>query len=135
MSKLFKYACVALLLFTTAGCSWFSSNNGQKHYYQIFYNPEENLKDTTKKIVRIKTFEIDKVYKRYNLVYRISAHELFYYNTHFWAARPADMLTDLITSHIKKTAIFKEVITKLEKKPDFIITGNTNNKFWIQFFY
>jgi uncharacterized lipoprotein YmbA len=110
-------------LFLFQGCSFFATSYDKKHYYQLYYNPKKQIRSHFKFTVRVKTFEIDKVYRRYNLVYRKSPFELFYYKTHFWAARPEDVVTDTILNHIEKSNIFNDVILRLSKKPDFVITG------------
>jgi len=115
------FPLVILAIFLLEGC--FSGNNSKKHYYQVYYRVEPSEVPPINATVRMKTFEIDKIYKRYNLVYRSSPYELFYYNTHLWAAKPDDMLTDVITAHLKRANIFKEIITKLEKMPDYVLTG------------
>ena len=117
-----------LLLFVvslfTASCSLFSSSKSQeKHYYQIYYNPKDSEREPIAATLRIKTFDADKIYKRYNLVYRTSFEEMFYYNTHFWAARPAEMITDLVANHVTKQKVFSDIILSMDKKPDYVMSG------------
>lgn len=121
MRYLYSLFIVVFVLFFT-GCSLFSSPE-KKHYYQLYYNVGHQSVDTVDAVVRVKTFDIDKVYKKYNIVYRKSQYELFYYNTHFWATRPEAMVTDVIANHVVNKGLFKEVITRLDKKPDYVITG------------
>ncbi len=118
-NKIFLYVLAAFSL-VIIGC--FSSNN-TKHYYQVFYAGELRFDKPVNSIVRVKTFEIDKIYKKYNIVYRTSPYEMFYYNNHLWAVKPDDMITDAVTNHIKQSGMFSEVISKLEKKPDYVISG------------
>ncbi len=121
-----KKSYITILFFAAfllQSCSFLSSSPSKKHYYQIYYNPIKKERQHFNYTVRIKTFDIDKVYRRYNLVYRKSPFELFYYQTHFWAARPENVITDAIASHIEKSKIFNDVILRLSKKPDFVITG------------
>lgn len=117
----------AVILITLASlfivsCSLFSKAP-VKHYYQIYYSPKEGTARTIPATVRIKSFEEDKIYRRHNLVYRKSFEEMFYYNTHFWASRPADMLTDIVANHIAKKNMFSEVIVAMDKRPKYVITG------------
>lgn len=95
----------------------------KKHYYQIYYNPASGTNEPFKATVRVKTFDIDKVYKKYNIVYRTSPYELFYYNTHLWASRPEDMMTDIMLRHLKASNLFEEIIAKLDKEPTYTVTG------------
>lgn len=112
------------LVFAAAlsSCSLFSSAP-VKHYYQIYYQPKPAEREPIKATVRVKAFDVDKIYKMHNLVYRSSFEEMFYYNTHFWAARPADMITDIVANHITKRQVFSDIIYTMDKKPDYVITG------------
>lgn len=120
-----QFAAFILLLVSIllSSCSLFSSSQQIKHYYQIYYRPKENAKPPITATLRIKTFDADKIYKRYNMVYRSSFEEMFYYNTHFWATKPSDMITDLVANHISKQKVFSDIIISMEKKPDYVVSG------------
>ncbi len=122
MKKIAVFLLFVVSLFT-ASCSLFSSKTQDKHYYQIYYNPKNSDKPPIEATLRIKTFEADKIYKRYNLVYRTSFEEMFFYNTHFWAARPAEMITDLVANHVTKQKVFSDIIISMDKKPDYVMSG------------
>ena len=112
-----------LTLFAVSSCSLFSSKAPLKHYYQVYYQPPVGPEQPIKATLRIKTFDADKAYKKYNLVYRTSFEEMFYYNTHFWASRPDYMITDLVANHFSKQRIFSDIIISMDKKPDYILSG------------
>ena len=112
-----------IALFTLSSCSLFSSKAPLKHYYQVYYHPQVGSEQPIKAILRIKTFNADKAYKKYNLVYRTSYEEMFYYNTHFWASRPDDMITDLVANHFAKQRVFSDIIITMDKKPDYVMSG------------
>lgn len=112
-----------LLLITSVITTSCFKEPQKKHYYQIYYNNKKLDLKQINKIVRIKRFQVDKAYKRYNVIYRISPHELFYYRTHLWAVKPDDMVTDMVSTHVKQAGMFQEVLRKLEKRPDYEITG------------
>lgn len=112
-----------IALFTVSSCSLFSSKAPLKHYYQVYYQPKESSRQPVKATLRIKTFNSDKVYKKYNLVYRTSFEELFYYNTHFWASRPDDMITDLVAKHFSKQQVFTDIVLTMDKKPNYVLSG------------
>ena len=112
-----------IALFTVSSCSLFSSKAPLKHYYQVYYQPQVGSGQPIKATLRIKTFNADKAYKKYNLVYRTSFEEMFYYNTHFWASRPDDMITDLVANHFAKQRVFSDIIVTMDKKPDYILSG------------
>ena len=123
MKKFTLFFLIFVSLFTTS-CSLFSSSKQQvKHYYQIYYQPSENPKSPIEATVRIKSFDADKIYKRYNMVYRSSFEEMFYYNTHFWATKPSDMITDLVANHFSKQHVFSDIIIAMEKKPNYVVSG------------
>lgn len=123
MKKFTLFFLIFVSLFTTS-CSLFSSSKQQqKHYYQIYYKPKENPKPPIKATLRIKSFEAGKIYKRYNMVYRSSFEEMFYYNTHFWATKPSDMITDIVANHFTKQEVFSDIIIAMEKKPDYVVSG------------
>ena len=112
-----------IALFTISSCSLFSSKAPLKHYYQVYYQPKESAEQPIKATLRIKTFVADKSYKKYNLVYRTSYEEMFYYNTHFWASRPDDMITDLVAKHFSKQRVFSDIILTMDKKPNYVLSG------------
>jgi len=123
MKKFTLFFLIFVSLFTTS-CSLFSSSKQQqKHYYQIYYQPSENSKPPIEATLRIKSFDADKIYKRYNMVYRSSFEEMFYYNTHFWATKPSDMITDIVANHFTKQQVFSDIIIAMEKKPNYVVSG------------
>jgi len=112
-----------MTLMIISSCSIFSSSAPVKHYYQIYYSPTKTLGKKISGTVRIKTFDVDKIYRIHNMVKRKSPNELFYFTSRFWASRPADMITDLIANHISKVELFSDVIMQLDRRPDFVLTG------------
>ena len=120
-----QFAALTLLIVSLflSSCSLFSSSPQVKHYYQIYYRPKDAVKPPIAATVRIKSFDVDKIYKRYNIVYRSSFEEMFYYNTHFWASKPSDMITDIVANHITKRQVFSDIIISMDKKPDYVLTG------------
>ena len=57
------------------------------------------------------------------MVYRSSFEEMFYYNTHFWATKPSDMITDIVANHFTKQRVFSDIIITMEKKPTYVASG------------
>ena len=123
MKKIGVLTVCFIALFMISSCSLFSSKAPLKHFYQVYYQPKESSQQPIKATLRIKTFNSDKVYKKYNLVYRTSYEEMFYYNTHFWASRPEDMITDLVANHFSKQQVFSDIIITMDKKPDYVLSG------------
>ena len=123
MKKIGLLIVCFIALFTISSCSLFSSKAPLKHYYQVYYQPQVGSGQPIKATLRIKTFDADKAYKKYNLVYRTSFEEMFYYNTHFWASRPDDMITDLVANHFAKQRVFSDIIITMDKKPNYVLSG------------
>jgi ABC-type uncharacterized transport system auxiliary subunit len=71
----------------------------------------------------VNKFNIDKIYDRFNIIDRTSSYELEYSKTKFWAVKPERMIADLITNQIKAKKMFKNVISKYNETPDFILYG------------
>ncbi len=122
-----KYLIFLVFIFCmgipATSCSLFRSKPTVRRYYQIYYKPKPVLGRQVSGTVRIRTFDVDKIYRRHNLLFRTSPYEIFYYNTHFWASRPADMITDIIAAHVKETKLFSDVIIQLDRRPDYVLTG------------
>ena len=121
MKKIGVLTVCFIALFMISSCSLFSSKAPLKHYYQVYYQPKESSQQPIKATLRIKTFNSDKVYKKYNLVYRTSYEEMFYYNTHFWASRPDDMITDLVANHFSKQHVFTDIVLTMDKKQKYLL--------------
>ena len=114
------YFIFLIMLLSFSSC--FNSKINKK-YYEIYYSADKLDKEKLPYIIRVKRFSIDKIYDRYNIVKRSSAHELVYSKSQFWAVKPERMITDLVTNQIKSEGLFDEVTTKYEKIPDYILTG------------
>lgn len=112
-----------LIVLSTASCSLFSSSSPAKQYYQIYYKPAKTIGKKISGTVRVKPFDVDKIYRRHNIVYRKSMYEMYYYNTQFWASKPSDMITDVFAKHLSETELFSDVILELERRPDYVLTG------------
>ncbi len=100
-----------------------------KKYYVLKYEPDpiaERLSETPYPFtVRIKDFDIEKVYEGSRIVYSTSAYELQYYYYRLWAVKPAKMFTDVLAKHISKVALVNNVTRRLDQgaRPDFEISG------------
>lgn len=101
----------------------------KKEFYLISYDPAKLVNRKTEKpypfTLRVKKFDIEKVYGKSNIVYRESPFKLEYYGFRHWAVRPADMLTDLILAHATDIKIVDAVVRRLDEasSPDYELTG------------
>ncbi|MDB9744107.1 ABC-type transport auxiliary lipoprotein family protein [Fibrobacterales bacterium] len=120
--KLTLFLLVATLL---SGC--FSGKVTETRYYLLSYIPEvDNIKrDKPLPIrLRIREFDIAEAYRRSELIYRQSAHELQFYNYQRWAIKPERLVTEALLKHIKAANIFEEVNSDIgESDPDYILDG------------
>lgn len=122
MKKILTVSILMLVLIMSS-CSLFSSSAPVKQYYQIYYKPAKTEGKKISGTVRVRTFDVDKIYRRHNIVYRKSMYEMYYYNTQFWASKPGDMITDVFARHLAETELFSDVILELERRPDYVLTG------------
>ncbi len=112
---------IIFVLLFVSGCSLFSADKKRKHYYQLYYRGRSLTNEPVHASVFVKTVEVDRLYRRSNLVYRTSAFELFYYFYHYWAVRPQDMLSDAIYRHLKESNIVTTPLAEMDRIPDYII--------------
>lgn len=121
MKKL-SFLLIVLILFTS-GCSLLSTDKKKKHYYQIYYKGRSLTTESVDASIFVRTVEVNRLYKRSNLVYRDSAFELFYYFYHYWAVRPQDMLADVIFHHLQESNIVSMPLAELDRTPDYTIVA------------
>ncbi len=99
-----------------------------KKFYLLDYVPSTSSvltgKDPLPFKIRVKDLRIAEAYKRTEIVYRQSAHELRFYNYHQWAVKPERLISDMIFKHINKSRVFKDVSRSLvDFRPDYTLTG------------
>ncbi|MCK5808811.1 membrane integrity-associated transporter subunit PqiC [bacterium] len=121
MKKLF-FLLILLMLFS-AGCSLLSTDKKKKHYYQIYYQARQMTAQSVDVSVYVRTVDVNRLYKRSNLVYRDSAFELFYYFYHYWAVRPQDMLADVLYHHLKTSNLVSIPLAELDRTPTYTIVS------------
>jgi ABC-type uncharacterized transport system auxiliary subunit len=112
----------ALLL---AGC--FAPVTDSKYYLLNYVPtpPEARLaKGAYPFSVRVRDFEVAEVYRRSNIVYRLSPYELRFYNYDIWAVKPEYMLSDMLHKHVDAARLFTSVRRSLDMlEPDFELQG------------
>lgn len=114
----------------------------QTRYYLLEYVPmpptDRMEKGPWPYTVRVKDFSIAEAFRRNQIVYRQSAHEMRFYNYELWAVRPEYLVTDMVFRHVVAAELFKSVNRGIEQsEPDFYLTGEVhaieeydNNKDW-----
>lgn len=122
----FWRAAVAAAVLTLLGCS----APPTKKLYMLNYEPEplsRRMHDAPYPFtIRVKQFDIEKAYDRFQITYRHSPFELRYYFYHVWAVKPTAMLTDLVHKHLVESKIASQVVRRLDEaleRPDFEISG------------
>ncbi|MFP4522812.1 MAG: ABC-type transport auxiliary lipoprotein family protein [Fibrobacterota bacterium] len=101
-----------------------------KKYFIMNYSPvpSNSSGEPYPFTLRIRDFSIEKAYSRSQIVYRRSPYEFSYYFYRNWAVKPADMITDLIYSHMTKSGLFEHTVRRLDEgyEPDFQLEGRIN---------
>ncbi len=125
MKSLKKYLGVLTLSLIFQGC--FSKAPVQR-YYMLDYVPTNLTMEKGVKplpyILRIKDFDVAEAYRRPEIVYRKSAHELRFYNFHQWAVKPEHLISDMVFKHVQKSQLFKNTIRSIaDAKPDYSLSG------------
>jgi ABC-type uncharacterized transport system auxiliary subunit len=97
-------------------------------YYLLDYVPtpaESRLqKGSYPFSLQIKDFSIAEAFKRNQIVYRKSAHELNFYNFELWAVRPEYLVADMVFKHFFAAQLFEQVSKSIgQQEPDYILTG------------
>ncbi len=108
------------------------------HYYLLDYIPTPQVTKATSFNLRIKDLTVAEAYKRPEIIYRQSAHEILFYNFHQWAVKPEHLVTDMVEKHIKSSNLFKSISnTLVDFNPDYTLTGQIlaieeydNNEKW-----
>jgi ABC-type uncharacterized transport system auxiliary subunit len=101
-----------------------------KKLYMLNYEPESLSRRMHHApypfTIRVKEFDIEKAYDRFQITYRHSPFELPYYFYHVWAVKPTPMLTDLVHKHLVESKMVSQVVRRLDEaldRPDFEISG------------
>lgn len=100
-----------------------------KKYYVLKYEPDNIINRISSTpypfTIRVKDFDIEKVYENSRIVYSTSAYELQYYYYRLWAVKPAKMFTDVLSKHVSKLNLVNNVTRRLDEgsRPDFEISG------------
>jgi ABC-type uncharacterized transport system auxiliary subunit len=123
--KTYLPGILLLAALVLSGC--FSSTPATR-YYLLDYIPTPTRTKNAPAIrpvtIRIKDFKVAEAYKRPELVYRKSSHEMQFYNYHQWAVKPEYLITDMVFKHLRAANLFKSISKSLlEYKPDYILTG------------
>ncbi|ERP31486.1 ABC-type transport auxiliary lipoprotein family protein [Chitinivibrio alkaliphilus] len=115
--------CVFLLY---AGCA----RTFQQEFFILNYRPQplvdRNSEAPYPFLLRIRRFDVEKIYQTHNIVYRKSPYQLQYYGFRHWAVHPSDMMTDLLTSHITAINLVNQVVHRFddaERMADYELSG------------
>jgi ABC-type uncharacterized transport system auxiliary subunit len=67
---------------------------------------------------------VAEAYRRNNIVYRQSPHELRFYSYELWAVKPEYLVTDMVFRHVETAKLFHEVTRTLDMiEPEFVLSG------------
>ena len=133
MKKLAVPLAAVLLL---AGCL---SSSPSKRYFQIAaVDTDAQLHSKIDKALYIEPVRVDPLYDDFRVIYRISAYELRYYSSVYWAKKPGDLIREAIGDNlIRKGGFSRIMLDILQGDPAVILRSNVrfleeidNPDFW-----
>jgi len=124
----FRWLVVVFAIGLMVGC--FARVN-ENRYYLLDYVPTPPdariAKGPYEFSVRIKDFDVAEAYRRNNIVYRQSPHELRFYSYELWAVKPEYLVTDMFYRHLESARLFQNVTRTLDMvEPDFVLSGQVS---------
>lgn len=128
LSQSSRYITFLVLLFSIYILQGCGSRAPQVRYYMLDYVPTPDPatieKGNLPYSLRIKTLNISEAYRRPEIVYRQSAHELLFYNFHKWAVKPEHLVSDMVFKHIRESHLFRGVTNSLaDFEGDYALSG------------
>ena len=115
------FLCTVILSIDTLGC--FNNKTPDKSYFSIDYTLGTQPKQSKPKYnatLVIQNMTSALAYDRQEIVYRNNPYEFQYYWYRLWASKPKEMLTELITGHLRYTQLFHNVTNRIEDRlPDY----------------
>jgi ABC-type uncharacterized transport system auxiliary subunit len=119
----FSFWTLALILMILNGC--FGGRIQDTRYYLLDYIPQVDSARTPHDVsLRIREFSIAEAYRKPQIVYRQSPHELQYYNYHQWAIKPERLVSEVIANHWTASRVFRNVQTESQdREADYILDG------------
>jgi len=100
----------------------------ENRYYLLDYVPTPSAERLQKGAypysLRIKDFDVAEAYRRNNIVYRQSPHELRFYSYELWAVKPEYLVTDMVFRHLEAAKLFHDVTRSLDMvEPEYVLSG------------
>ncbi len=123
-----RYRLLALSLLALALLAGCFATVEENRYYLLEYVPtppaERLAKGPYPFSLRVKDFEVAEAYRRNNLVYRQSPHELRFYSYELWAVKPEYLVTDMVVRHLETAKLFYSTSRSLDmEEPDYVLSG------------
>lgn len=125
MKKCQQLVVLSAALLMLAGCF---ARVKENHYYLLDYVPTPSAERLAKGAypysLRVKDFDVAEAYRRNNIVYRQSPHELRFYSYELWAVKPEYLVTDMVYRHVETAKLFHEVTRTLDMvEPEYVLSG------------
>lgn len=119
-----RLVLIGMILGLLLGCS----PPKETRYYLLEYVPQPSQERLARgpwpARVRLKDFSIAEAYRRNQIVYRASAHEMRFYNYELWAVKPEYLVTDMLFRHFRDARMFQELTRSVEQEEaDYILKG------------
>ena len=120
MKKLAVPLAAVLLL---AGCL---SSPPSKRYFQIAaLDTDAQLHPKIDKTLYIEPVRVDPLYDDFRVIYRISAYELKYYSSVYWAKKPGDLFREAIGDNLIREGGFSRIMLDvLQGDPAVVLRSN-----------
>lgn len=125
MKGLIRILGVTAAVILLAGCF---ARVRENRYYLLDYVPTPSAERLQKGpypfSLRIKDFDVAEAYRRNNIVYRQSPHELRFYSYELWAVKPEYLVTDMVYRHFEAAKLFHDVARSLDMvEPEYVLSG------------
>lgn len=121
------FAEILVLGVVLSGC--YSQASNEYRYYLLDYVPETSRARLEKgpwpTTVLVRNFELGEAYRRPELVFRTSAHELRYHWRDRWALRPEHVVSDMVRKHMLQVRLFRTIQNQYEEhEPAYELRGS-----------
>lgn len=96
----------------------------RRTYYTLTYPTPKRRLAPLPVTIRVRDMSIPRTYRRTEVVFRPDVHEIRYDKYQRWSEKPEQMITELISAHIRDAGVAAQVTTTIgEREPEYILSG------------
>ena len=115
--KIIRILSIGLTLFLCA-CIDLKQPSNKIDYYSLEYDPlRMNRSQPVEEVIRIEQFSVAPIYNTHKIIYRDKSYKRAAYVYHKWRASPGESVTNLLVRDMRKSGLFKAVLTRNSKVP------------------